>query len=123
MALTKLNLVVLLVGLALSANRLTAENWPVWRGPRGDGTSLETNVPIHWSSSSNLLWKTPLPGQGHASPIVFGNQVFCLSALPETQERVLISLDRGAGRILWSKSVLRSPLEKKHSLNSHASST
>ena len=55
---------------ALSTN---AENWPVWRGPRGDGTSLETKVPTKWSATNNIHWKTELPGIGHASPVVFGS--------------------------------------------------
>src|SRR5690242_11753035 len=100
-----------------------AENWPAWRGPRGDGTSLERDVPTQWNATSNLLWKTPLPGLGHASPIVFADRVFALAALPETQERVLISLSRQTGKVLWTQTVLRSPLERKHTLNSHASST
>jgi len=100
-----------------------AENWPQWRGPRLDGTSAETNVPIHWSATSNVLWKTELPGLGHASPIVFGNRVFTVSAVPQSEERLLLAVDRDSGKIVWQQSVLKSPLEKKHSLNSHASST
>src|SRR5688500_17650628 len=100
-----------------------AENWPQWRGPRLDGTSAEKNVPVHWSSTSNVVWKTELPGLGHASPIVFDNKVFTVSALPITEERVLLCLDRRSGKIAWQRSVIKSPLERKHSLNSHASST
>ena len=105
-----------------------AENWPVWRGPRLDGTSVEKNVPIHWSGSgatgpSNLLWKTELPGNGHASPIVWQDRVFTVAVLPDKEARVLLCFDRDTGKRLWQASVLRSPLERKHSLNSHASST
>ncbi len=78
-----------------------AENWPQWRGPRLDGTSAEKNIPIRWSATSNILWKTKLPGSGHASPIVYGDKVFTVSALRETQERVLFSLDRKTGKIAW----------------------
>jgi outer membrane protein assembly factor BamB len=100
-----------------------AENWPQWRGPRLDGTSTETQVPVHWNATSNVLWKTELPGLGHASPIVFGDKVFAVSALPVTEERVLFALDKASGKIVWQQSVLKSLLEKKHALNSHASST
>src|ERR1051326_2402092 len=82
-----------------------AENWPSWRGPRGDGTSLETQVPLHWSARSNVVWKSSLPGTGHASPIVFGDRVFTVSALAETQERLLLCLDRDSGKTLWAKAV------------------
>ena len=100
-----------------------AENWPAWRGPRGDGTSLETSMPVHWSATSNVVWKTVVPGVGHASPIVWGDRIFTVSALTDNQDRVLLCLDRPTGNILWQKTVVRSPLEPKHKLNSYASST
>jgi len=51
-------------------------NWPQWRGSDGTGVSTETNLPAEWNTSKNLRWKTPLPGSGHSSPIVWGNRVF-----------------------------------------------
>src|SRR5436190_8136042 len=59
------------VALFFLLPRASAENWPGWRGPRGDGTSLETNTPMHWNSASNVIWKVEIPGIGHASPIVW----------------------------------------------------
>lgn len=100
-----------------------ADNWPAWRGPRGDGTSRESGFPVEWSTNRNLAWQTPVPGQGHASPIVHGNRVFTVSALPDTEERVLLCYDAASGRRLWQSTVLTSPLERVHALNSHASST
>jgi outer membrane protein assembly factor BamB len=99
------------------------ENWPGWRGPRGDGTSLEKNVPIHWNATSNVVWKVEVPGTGHASPIVWEDRVFIVTALSDTQERVLLCLDRKDGKTLWQKTVLTAPLEGKHRLNTFASST
>ena len=112
-----------LLGLLVSRIGPCAENWPAWRGPRGDGTGSETPVPIHWSATSNVAWKTEVPGNGHASPIVWDDRVFTVTALLESQDRVLLCLDRKTGKILWQKTVIHSPLEKKHSLNSYASST
>jgi outer membrane protein assembly factor BamB len=109
--------------LLSSASFARAENWPAWRGPRGDGTSLETNVPIGWSATSNIVWKTEIPGDGHASPVIWVDRVFTVTAEPDTQDRTLLCLDRKTGRILWQKTVIHSLLEKKHSLNSYASST
>jgi len=100
-----------------------AENWPQWRGPRLDGTSTEAKVPVHWSAASNILWKTELPGPGHASPIVFDNKVFTVAAIPQGEERVLLCLDRTSGKILWRETGLKTLMESKHPLNSHASST
>jgi outer membrane protein assembly factor BamB len=113
----------LLLLLFLFANALHAENWPCWRGPRLDGTSLETNSPVHWSASSNVVWKTSLPGVGHASPIVWQDRVFTVTAVPDQEARKLLCLDRADGKTVWQKTVLTAPLEGKHKLNSHASST
>jgi outer membrane protein assembly factor BamB len=99
------------------------ENWPMWRGPRGDGTSLERGIPLHWSSTSNVVWKTPVPGEGHSSPIVWGDRLFLTTALKEAQERCLLGFDRQTGRLLWQQAVLKSPLEPKNSENSYASTT
>lgn len=108
--------------LALTTD-IHAENWPGWRGPRGDGTSEETNVPVVWSDSQNVAWKTPVPGKGHASPIVWNDRVFVVSCDEDKQERILLAFDRVSGKQLWQQVVLRSPLEDKHQLNSFASST
>ncbi len=102
---------------------LHAENWPMWRGPRGDGTSLEKNVPTKWSATENVLWRTELPGGGHASPIVWGDKIFTVAADPATEDRTLICLDRRGGKIEWRQTVVKAPLERKHRENSHASST
>ena len=103
--------------------RSYAEDWPCWRGPRLDGTSRENNPPLSWSPTTNILWTTELPGTGHASPIVWQQRVFLVTAVPETQERRLICVDRRNGQVLWQKTVLTTSLEHKHSLNSFASST
>lgn len=88
-----------------------------------DGTSAETNVPVHWSATSNLIWKTELPGSGHASPIVWEDKIFTVSAIAEQEARVLLCVNRADGKLLWQKTVVVAPFEGKHRLNSHASST
>src|SRR5437879_3651363 len=113
----KLKLVLTVACSLILPAAARAENWPEWRGPRGDGTSLEKDVPVCWSETSNVLWKTEIPGTGHASPIVWEDRVFTVSALADTQERVLLCLDRKTGDIVWQKTVLTAPLEKKHALN------
>lgn len=103
----------------------TAEQWPTWRGPRADGSSQETGIPTDWDGPSgrNIAWKTPVPGLGHASPIVWDERIFLVSCLQESDERLLLCLDRKSGATLWRRTVLESPLEGKHPLNSFASST
>lgn len=110
----------ILLGISCLAH---GENWPAWRGPRGDGTSRETGIPTHWSATSNLVWKVPVPGVGHASPVVWGNTILTVSSLPDTEDRVLLAYDFETGQERWRTTVIQSPLEKKHRLNSHASST
>jgi len=114
----------MLLGELLTAATPTvqAEPWPGWRGPRGDGTCTEKNVPNKWDPA-DALWKTELPGKGHASPIVWGGCVLTVTALPATQERVLLCLDRNTGRILWQRTVVQGQLEKIHKENSYASGT
>ena len=109
--------------LSSAASLVCAENWPCWRGPRGDGTSLEAATPIRWSSTENISWKTAVPGQGHSSPIVWSDRVFLTSALPEREERILLCFDRETGGVLWQQTVLQSPLEAKNKENSYASAT
>jgi len=120
---SRVSLLLLLALALVSPTSAPAENWPCWRGPRQDGTSIETKIPVHWSTTSNVVWKTELPGFGHASPIVYGDRVFLLSAVTGNQARLLLCLERRSGKMLWQRTVLTAPLEDKHTLNSFASST
>ena len=63
-----------LVALLLTG-ALHAEDWPSWRGPRGDGTSLEKGVPLEFSPTRNVRWKVDVPGRGYSSPAVHGDRV------------------------------------------------
>src|SRR5436309_12162255 len=100
-----------------------ADNWPQWRGPRGDGTSAETGIPVRWSEMENVLWRIPIPGKGHSSPVVWGDRVFVTTCLEKDQKRVLLCLNRRDGKTIWQRTVLTALLEPKHQLNSYASST
>ena len=111
--------VTVLTGPAAGAAR--AEEWPSWRGPTGDGVSTETNVPVTWSATDNIVWKTPIPGKGHSSAIVWGDRLFVTSAVSST--RMLYAVDRTTGQVLWQRAVLRAKPEKINRLNSLASST
>lgn len=115
---------VLLFVSALTLNTHAApENWPGWRGPRGDGSSTSTTLPLEWSVPENVAWKTPIPGAGHSSPIIWENHLFLTSATAKDTARHLFAIDRTSGKILWDQTVLTSPHERIHHLNSYASST
>lgn len=102
---------------------LLSENWPNWRGPSGDGISLEKGIPVKWSPTENIAWRVAIPGKGHSSPVAWDNKVFLTTCLPEKEQRLLLCLDQRTGKKLWQKVVLNSPLETIHPLNSRASST
>jgi outer membrane protein assembly factor BamB len=143
-AIVPLGILVLIIGLSAvatlapaaelapgtPATQLSAsENWPCWRGPRGDGTSLEARVPTVWSETENVAWKISLPGIGHSSPIVWNDRIFLTACLVDQgsptkpTDRLLLCLEKGTGREIWRRTVATSPLEKKHTLNSFASGT
>ena len=116
--LLRFTLSITLVGLPLTGH---SEDWPMWRGARMDGTSLDKGFPQSADGTQN--WSVEVPGAGHASPIVLGERIFLTSCLPDTEERVLQCFNRDDGKLLWQSVVLKSALEGKHRLNSHASST
>lgn len=100
-----------------------AENWPGFRGPGRQGISNEKNLPTQWSETSNIVWKTPIPGIGWSSPIVFGDLVFVTTATDEGASYRILRLDRKTGTVLWNKQILRQKPGHKQRLNSYASST
>lgn len=113
-------LFILLLGpVALAGN----EEWSGWRGPRHDGTSLETGFPLKWSATENVVWKVAVPGKGHSSPVVWGDRLFLTTCIEDSGDRKLLCVDRKDGKLLWEKVVVTVPLERKHNLNSFASST
>src|SRR3954453_18240063 len=120
--------------------------WPQWRGPLANGVAPYANPPIEWSEKKNISWKVLLPGKGHSSPIIFGDQVFLVAAVPvgEAQKPVydtaegthdsvpvthrhqftILALSRESGNVLW-KNVLREefPHEGGHETGSLASNS
>src|SRR5215471_9742019 len=59
-----------------------ADSWPQWRGPSANGVAPRANPPVRWSETNGVRWKIALPGKGHSSPIVFGDTLYVLSAMP-----------------------------------------
>ena len=85
----------------LLVNGLRAENWPAWRGPKGDGVSQETDLPIDFGAERNVSWKFPLPGPGNSTPIVWDTHVFVTCATDNGKVRSLFCIDRITGRVRW----------------------
>ena len=110
--------------LALAAlARADNEEWSGWRRPRRDGTSHESGFPLRWSATEGVLWKVPIPGKGHSSPVVWGDRVFVTTCVEDGAERKLLCLDARDGHLLWDRVVVTVPKERKHGLNSYASAT
>ena len=96
-----------------------AHYWSQWRGPDGTGVAPHGNPPLEWSEDKNVRWKIAIPGHGHASPIVWGDKVFVLTAIPEEtpdaagKERrgtqpvksqfAVLAIDRSSGEIVWQR--------------------
>jgi outer membrane protein assembly factor BamB len=109
-------------GAALLASSALAENWPAWRGPTGQGVSTESGLPLEWSQTKNVRWKTPLPGPGNSTPIVWGDKVFINQASgPKGQRRELMCFDRRTGKTLWKKGVTYREEETTHKTNPQCS--
>ena len=78
-----------------------AENWPGWRGPRGNGICHEKRLPLHWSTNENVRWYVPLPDRGNSTPIVWGEKVFVTQAVEKGSRCTVMCFDRHEGKLLW----------------------
>ncbi|MBM3855297.1 MAG: serine/threonine protein kinase [Verrucomicrobia bacterium] len=101
-----------------------AGDWPAWRGPTGDGQAAAgQDVPVRWSETEHVIWRTPIRGRGHGSPTVVGNRVYLATADGEKQEQLVVCLDRATGQPVWETAVHRGPLETKGHRNASAASS
>ena len=108
----------------LAGISLNAKDWPWWRPFDGSAASTESEqqVPLKWSVSENVRWKTPLPDRGNSSPAIWGNHVFLAQALEKEGERGLHCFDASTGKRLWKAGVKHGP-EKTHPTNPYCSAT
>ena len=90
--------IVLSVAIALISSAL-AGNWPAWRGPNADGTTPETDLPLHFNATEGVKWKVELPERGNSTPIVWDQKIFLTQAVGT--KRTVMCLDRKDGHTLW----------------------
>ncbi len=127
---------------------LTTEIWPQWRGANNTGAAIKGNPPVIFNENQNLKWKTPIPGKGHATPIVWGNNVIVQTTVatgepapqaaevsgegsrmaPSQSDKIhefkVLLINRQNGSIVWEKTVTREwPQENTHELGSWASNS
>jgi outer membrane protein assembly factor BamB len=105
--------------LCSSLDRTTAQEWTRFRGPNGSGVSDAKTVPASWTES-DYNWRLDLPGEGHSSPVLWGERLFLTSA--EAGQRWVLCIDAAAGKELWRKGYPFAAY-KKHNMNSFATST
>jgi outer membrane protein assembly factor BamB len=114
------------------ANAVQASDWPQFRGPAGDGHADATNLPTTWNETTNIAWKTAIPGKGWSSPSLYKGRLYLTAAVPLAvgdtegpQSLRAICVDASRGKILWNSEVFQQPADapKPHTKNSHASPT
>ncbi len=99
-------------------------NWPQFRGPRGDGHTASTGLPLKWSETENVKWQTPIPGKAWASPVIWGNQVWLANATEDGTELSVVCVNRETGAV--ERNLKLFDVEKPqfcHKFNSYASPT
>ncbi|NOY01019.1 MAG: PQQ-binding-like beta-propeller repeat protein [Verrucomicrobia bacterium] len=103
---------------------LAGENWPQFRGPLGDGTTQDANIPTTWSEDKNVVWKTAIHGRGWSSPVIYGKQVWLTTATPDGKELSVLCLDKESGKILLDRKLfdIAEP-QFAHKFNTYASPT
>jgi outer membrane protein assembly factor BamB len=124
-AVRQLRRILFAVVLSFSAVPARGQDWPGFRGPDGQGHSTERNLPLEWSESQNIVWKTPVPGLGWSSPVVAGGRVWVTTALEQKGVSLrVLAFDVQTGRELVNVEVFHlrsgSPINPK---NSRASPT
>src|SRR5436309_4798863 len=92
-----------------ASSALRADDWPQFRGPTGQGHSNERGVPVDWSETHNVRWKTPVPGRGWSSPIVSDGKVWLTTAVADRGGVSLraLAFDVESGREVVNTEVFR----------------
>ncbi len=116
-------LFVLLLMILLPAMH-GAENWPQFRGPDGNGHSDARGLPLAWSETQNVVWKTPIHDRGWSSPVVYGKQIWLTSATKDGRELSVLCIDRDTGKIVLDRKLFDvAQPQFAHAFNTHASPT
>ncbi|MCX6928608.1 MAG: PQQ-binding-like beta-propeller repeat protein [Verrucomicrobia bacterium] len=135
-----IHLSVVLATLLMAGKGEAAKDWPQFRGPRGDGSATTKNLPLVWSKTNNIAWKSPVPGRGRSSPVVLDDHIWLTLAIEQgalrtrigpddmqTAEHITLKavcLDRSSGKIVWESTLFE--VDKPapvHWLNSWATPT
>ena len=122
-------------------------SWPSFRGPQASGVAEGQNLPDRWDGKTgeNILWRTPIPGLAHSSPVVWGNKIFVTTAVStdpkatfrpglygdgdaskdrSRQRWMIYAVDKNNGKIVWERVAYQGePIDKRHIKSTYANST
>lgn len=114
----------ILLSLLTAAAARANDDWPQFRGPNGNGISDSADLPLTWSESEHVKWKTAVHGRAWSSPVVLGDQVWLSTATEDGRELFAVCVDRDSGKVVRDQKLF--DVEKPqfcHQFNSYASPT
>lgn len=130
-ALSLLAVPVVVASLAALPQAPADQYWPQWRGPHATGVSTTAKPPVEWSDTKNIRWKVEIPGRGSASPVIWGDRVYLLTAVPVgvagesvhaprgsqpvPHKFLVMAIDRRTGKTVWERTAREeAPHEASH---------
>ncbi len=111
---------------ALPEMKFAETDWPWWRGPTRDNVvRTKKDAPTEWGEAKNLLWRTPIPGAGHSTPILYKDRIYLTTGegTASATNLFLIALDKKTGQQVWKVELYSGSWSKPHKDNNYASST
>jgi outer membrane protein assembly factor BamB len=100
-----------------------SDNWPGFRGPSRQGDAPGPALPLQWSPTDKVKWKTAVPGEGWSSPIIWGDRVFLTTAEAAGASCRVLCFNAATGALLWNTEVFQQATARKETRNSYATPT
>ncbi|MGE0882005.1 MAG: PQQ-binding-like beta-propeller repeat protein [Blastocatellales bacterium] len=109
-----------MLSLFIQAN----DNWPQFRGPDGTGHSSARELPLTWSETENVVWKTAIHDRGWSSPVIYGKQIWLTTASKDGRQLYALCIDKDTGKIIRDMKLFDvAEPQFAHSFNTYASPT
>jgi outer membrane protein assembly factor BamB len=130
------SLVAVILTATSAVSAIAVDEWPMWRGPLGTGVAPSADPPIEWSESKNVKWKVEIPGRGSSSPVIWGDRIYLLTAIPAgigaaeahkprggisprtAHQFKVLAINRADGKVVWERTAVEEvPHEASHQDN------